>query len=166
MAITIQKAMATDAVQILDYLKQIGSETDNLTFGSEGLSMSVEDEEIYINQMANSHDDILLIAKEDGKIIGSASLQRLPRRMSHRGDFSISVVKEYWNKGSGSKLLREIIQFAKENDFEIIDLEVRADNSAAIHLYKKFGFKKICTYTDYFKIGSEYVDFDYMCLRL
>ena len=62
----------------------------------------------------------MLVAKCDGRIVGTAGLNRLPRRMSHRGDFSISVAKAYWNKGIGSRLLDEIIRFAKESDRPVI----------------------------------------------
>ena len=41
--------------------------------------------------------------------------------MKHRGDLAISVAKKYWNKGIGSQLLNNIIAFAKENSFEVID---------------------------------------------
>ena len=37
MNILITKAMPEDAKKLLEYLKKIGGETDNLTFGSEGL---------------------------------------------------------------------------------------------------------------------------------
>ena len=108
----------------------------------------------------------MLIAKENGKIVGDASLSRLPRRMKHRGDLGVSVLKKCWNRGIGSQLLLEIINFAKENSFEVIDLQVRSDNLSAIHLYEKFGFKKIGTHPVFFKIGSEEVAFDYMCLKI
>ena len=62
--------------------------------------------------------------------------------MKHRGDFAISVAKDYWNNGIGSQLLSNIIAFAKGNNFEIIDLQVRSDNKSAIHLYEKYGFKR------------------------
>lgn len=101
-----------------------------------------------------------------GVIVGNATLNRLPRRMRHRGDFSVSVAKEYWNQGIGGQLLREIIAFPKENSFEIIDLQVRSDNYSAIYLYKKHGFRRICTYPSFFKIGDQYIDFDYMSLLL
>ena len=166
MSITVEKATFEDAAEILQYLKQIGSETDNLSFGVEGLPFTVESEAAYICQIENSFDEIMLVAKENGKIIGNASLSRLPRRMKHRGDFSISVLKEYWNKGVGSQLILKIINFAKENSFEIIDLQVRSDNLAAIHLYEKFGFKKIGIHPAFFKIGSEEISFDYMCLMI
>ena len=53
-----------------------------------------------------------------------------------------AYVKEHWNKGIGTQLLHEIIEFAKDNQFEIIDLQVRSDNAPAIHLYEKYGFRE------------------------
>ena len=82
MSITIKKATCTDATDILEYFKQIGAETDNLTFGAEGLPFTIESEAAYISQIENSCDAIMLIAKENGKIVGDASLSRLPRRMN------------------------------------------------------------------------------------
>lgn len=166
MSITIEKATCEDAAEILQYLKQIGAETDNLTFGAEGLPLTVESEAAYLRQIENSCDAVMLVAKEDGKIVGDASLSRLPRRMKHRGDLGISVVKECWNRGIGSQLLLEIIRFAKQKAFEGIDLQVRSDNLSAIHLYEKFGFRKIGTHPSFFKIGSEEIAFDYMFLKI
>lgn len=166
MSITIEKASPIDATAIIEYLKQVGGETDNLTFGEEGLPITVEMERDYIAEFENSCDNIMLVAKDNGKIVANASLNRMPRRMSHRGEVSITVIKEYWNKGLGSQLLGKIIDFAKQNTFDIIDLQVRTDNLAAIHLYKKYGFQKLCTYPAFFKIENEFIDFDFMCLNL
>ena len=166
MNIIIERATAKDAAAMIEYLKQVGGETDNLTFGSEGLPITLEAEEAYIKQMENSCNDVMLVAKVNGKIVGNAGLSRLPRRMSHRGDLSIAVVKEYWKQGIGSQLMSKILDFAKENSFEIIDLQVRSDNWRAIHLYERYGFKKIGIHPAFFKINNEYVSFDYMCLKL
>ena len=166
MNIVIERLAEADAEPVLEYLKQAGSETDNLTFGSEGMPFSVEAEAAFIAGMEGSRDDIMLAAKDDGRIIGIASLNRLPRRMGHRGDFGVSVLKEYWNRGIGSRLLGEIIGFAKENAFEIIDLNVRSDNAGAIHLYEKFGFVKIGTHPAFCRIGDAEIPCDYMCLKL
>ena len=151
MNIVIEKASCIDAEAILEYLKQAGCETDNLTFGAEGMPFTVEEEAAYIKQLENSCDGVMFVAKDNGRIVGDASLTRFPRRMKHRGDFGISVLKEYWNHGIGSQLLSEIINFAKENSFEVIDLQVRSDNSAAIYLYEKFGFQKIGTHNYFLK---------------
>ena len=166
MNIGIKKAAPSDAAMILEYLKQVGGETDNLTFGSEGVPFSVEAEAEFISSMENSIDNIMLLAKCDDQIAGCASLSRLPRRMKHRGDLAISVAKEYWNKGIGSQLLNNIIAFAKENNFEVIDLQVRSDNKRAIHLYEKYGFKKTGEHPAFFKISGENIKFEYMYLLL
>ena len=166
MDIIIERALPDDAEEILKYLKMVGGETDNLTFGAEGLPFSVEAEAEYIGSMGNSGDDIMLLAKENGKIVGIANLNRLPRRMSHRGDFGISVVKAYWNREIGSMLMTEILKFAKLNEFEIIDLQVRGDNANAIHLYEKFGFKKIGTHPAFHKVNGLNIPYDFMSLEL
>ena len=166
MNITIGKAKPGDAALILEYLKQVGGETDNLTFGSEGLPLSVEAETESIRGMENSCDNVMLIAKDGDKIIGCASLSRLSRRMKHRGNFAVTVAKEYWNRGLGSQLLEQIIAFAKENSFEVIDLQVRSDNWRAIHLYKKYQFEKIGVHPAFFRISDENISFDIMCLKI
>ena len=140
MGIRIEKAVPSDAAMLLKYLKQVGGESDNLTFGLEGMPFSVEAEAEFISSMENSIDDIMLLAKSGEKIVGCASLSRLPRRMKHRGDFAISVAKEYWNKGIGSQLLSNIIAFAKGNNFEIIDLQVRSDNK---YIYSNLMFSSL-----------------------
>lgn len=166
MGITIEKITPADASAMLSFLKQVGGETDNLTFGAEGLPITVEAEASYIMQMEHSRDSVMLVAKEDGKIVGNASLNRLPRRMSHRGDISIAVAKSHWNRGIGGQMLQKTLEFARENAFEILDLQVRSDNHSAIHLYEKYGFRKLCTYPGFFKIGKQSIDFDFMYLRL
>ena len=166
MSIVIKKASCEDAEAILEYLRQVGGETDNLTFGAEGLPCTAEEEARYIQQLEDSCDGVMFVAKDGTRIIGDASLNRLPRRMKHRGDFGIAVLREYWNRGIGSRLLREVIRFAGENSFEGIDLQVRSDNAAAIRLYEKFGFQKIGTHRSFFKIGKEEISFDYMYLKI
>lgn len=63
-------------------------------------------------------------------------------------------------------ILWELIQYAKENGIEIINLDVRKDNEQAIRLYEKFGFRHIGTSPAYFKIKEEYIDFAVMYLDL
>lgn len=166
MDIIIEKATAADAVQLLEYLKQIGGETDNLSFGAEGLGFSSDSEADYLKSLENSSDGIMLLAKQGGKIVGNASLNRYPRRMSHRGEISVTVLKNYWNRGIGSALMEKAIGFAGENGFDIIDLQVRSDNLSAIRLYEKYGFVKIGEHPAFFKMDNAYIPFVYMYLLL
>lgn len=166
--IEIKRATSLDASDIIDFTKICGSETDNLSFDGDGISITVEQEMAYLNSIEKSTSNIFLIARDGNEIVGTGNYYVFPKkRMSHRGEFGISVKKSHWNQGIGSMLLKEIIVFAKKYaKSEIISLEVRSDNNAAIHLYEKFGFINIGTFKGYFKINGELVDFDIMQLIL
>lgn len=116
----------------------------------------------------NSSRSLYLIAAENDEVIGCASLDTSPReRLKHRGSLGVSVQKKAWGKHVGSRLMEELLKFAKDTaGLEIIMLEVRSDNERAINLYKKFGFKKLCTLEGYMKIKGELTDCDLMMLKL
>lgn len=162
----IERAQAEDACALLEYLKLIGGETDNLSFGAEGVPLGVEAERDYLRSQYGSTDNVQYLAKVNGEIIGTASLNRKPNRMRHRGVFGISLRKAYWGCGAASALTEAILAFARENGFEQLNLEVRSDNARAIGLYEKYGFRKLCTFPAFFKIKGQNVDFDLMNLYL
>ena len=162
----IREASPEDAEKLIAFLAQVGGETDYLSFGKEGLPISTEGEEKFIQSMKEEEHSVLYLAWKGEEIIGDASLNGFPRRMSHRGEFGISVAKSEWGQGIGSSLLQKIIEYAKEHTIELINLEVRSDNRRAIQMYEKFGFRKIGTFPAYFKIDGEYYDFDLMVLDL
>ena len=164
--IEIREARAQDAEALLAYVKRIGGESDNLTFDGNGFPITVEQEQHFLENVHSDPASIHLIALKDGKIIADGSLSGFPRRMSHRAGLGISVVRDEWNHGIGSMLMERLIGFAKESGIELINLEVRADNDSAIHLYEKYGFRSIGTSPAYFKIGGQYFDFVLMVLDL
>jgi len=166
MEVIIEEAIPEYAKERIEYSKRIGSETDNLSFGKEGFPISVEDEKEYIRAIGNDDKSVEYFAWKNGVLIGSASLSGLPRRMNHRAELGLTVLKSEWNKGLGSRLLKMAIEYAKSHGIKIINLEVRSDNFRAIYVYEKFGFRKIGTSPAYFKTGDSYIDFDIMYLDL
>lgn len=168
MEIKIEKALPEDAESILEYLKIVGEETENLTFGAEGMRISIEEERDYIASLLDSTSSVMYVAKRGREIVGSASFSGMSReRLKHRGELAVSVKRAEWGKGIGSMLLDRIIDFAKNiAQAEIISLEVRSDNVRAIKLYEKYGFQKIGSFPGFLKINGEYVDFDLMNLYL
>ena len=160
---TITPAKPADAAAILDYLKQIGGETDNLSFGAEGLPFTVAEEKAYLAARESTRDCLMLLVKQGGQIIGDASVERLPRRMRHRGSIGISVLKAHWGRGIGSALMREMIDLCDNwLRVERIELTVFADNAPAIAVYKKYGFEIEGTGRRYALRNGEYVDAYYM----
>lgn len=70
--------------------------------------------------------------------------------------------KKVWGHHIGSLLLEATLDFAENvAKLDIVSLEVRGDNERAIHLYEKYGFKKIGTFKGYLKINNVLMDCDY-----
>ena len=166
--IEIRKARVFDAKNILEYCKNVGAESDNLTFGAEGVSITVEKEQEYLENIYNSTKDLYLVAVCDNEIVGTAVFSSFTKaRLSHRAEISISVRKKIWGQHIGTQFMERIIDFAKNTaGTEIISLEVRSDNERAIKLYEKFGFEKIGTFNGFMKINGIDVSCDFMRLSL
>lgn len=162
----IRPAEGADAEKFLRYLALVGGESDNLTFGGEGLPFSVEEEAAMLNSV--KAPSVFLLAEGKGQILGNVSLSADNRvRMRHRGQIAISVRRDAWGKGIGSALMQAIIDYARNfPELEILNLEVRQDNARAIHLYEKFGFVKVGVDPALMKIDGKYIDYDIMQLRL
>ncbi|MFV0502869.1 MAG: ribosomal protein S18-alanine N-acetyltransferase [Lachnospirales bacterium] len=74
---------------------------------------------------------------EDGKILGYLSIWHIITEVEIT---NICVLKEHQNKGIATKLMKEVLAFAKKNFAIDIYLEVNVNNTKAIKLYEKSGF--------------------------
>ena len=164
----IREALPSDAEAILEYCKAVGGESDNLTFGSEGLPLTAQQERKYLDQVRNAPRQTYLVALMDGDIVGTGALSGSPRlRLSHRAELNLSVRKALWSNHIGSRLLDALISFARTvPGLEILSLEVRSDNARAIALYRKFGFEIVGTFPGYLKINGTEISCDFMRLHL
>lgn len=166
MSFSIEKARPEDAAALIDYLRVVGGESDNLTFGAEGLPATVEEETAFLEKSAADTRSVILLAKEDGEIIGDGHIEAFSRRLSHRAGLGITVRKAAWGRGVGTAIMERLIAHAWEQGIEIIELQVRSDNARAIRLYEKFGFVKIGHYPGFLKVDRVYADCDLMNLYL
>lgn len=163
MNITYRTAVPSDAAQLLDYLKTVGGETDNLTFGADGIPLSVEQEAALLERIASSPHSRFFLALDGEKIVGNACVDGSGNpRLRHRRNLAITVLRDYWGQGIGSGLMERMIAFARESGAELLTLEVRADNARAKALYRKFGFTTFGTFPRYFKINGQYFDVECM----
>lgn len=89
----IRKAGASDAERILEYCKGIDTETDNLTFGAEGVSITVEREHEYLESIRNSDRQLYLVTVNDGKIVGTAVFSRFAKARPATGRKSARLSK-------------------------------------------------------------------------
>ncbi len=167
MGIIYRAAAASDAAQLLAYLKTVGGETDNLTFGPEGIPFTVEQEAALLEQIASSSNRRFFLALEGEKIVGNAVVDGFGNpRFRHRCNLAITVLRDYWGRGIGTGLMERMLDFARQIGVELASLEVRSDNERAKALYRKFGFQSFGTFPRYFKINGQYFDVDCMTLEL
>ena len=68
---------------------------------------------------------------------------------------NIGVYERFRRQGIGEKLLTHMIDVAAERDCDVMTLEVRAGNSAAIALYSKLGFKQVGIRRNYYRNNGE-----------
>ncbi|SEF60297.1 GNAT family N-acetyltransferase [Vibrio hangzhouensis] len=83
------------------------------------------------------------VAELDGKIVGNIGFEHSQRpRTAHCATFGIGVHDEYHGLGIGSRLIETVLDLADNwLNIQRVQIEVNADNRAAIALYSKYGFE-------------------------
>lgn len=156
---SINHAQPEDATALVDFLNKAGGESDNLSFGENEFSYSIEQEKIYINNVINNRNGAILLAKDqEGKLIGETSCVKSLRRQDHIFTIGVTVAKEYWGNGIGSALLDRIILKAEKLGCKKLMLYVYRHNEKAVKIYHKLGFEIEGTLRRDAFINNLYVD--------
>lgn len=105
-------------------------------------------------------EDTILVAIYDGVLVGTAGLHvELKARRRHVAGVGMGVADSFAGRGIGTALLAELLNLA-DNWLNLLRLEltVYSDNTAAVHLYSKFGFEIEGTHRAYALRNGQYVD--------
>lgn len=98
---------------------------------------------LYIEDFGKKKDDHCLVAECDGKVIGAVWV-RIMNDYGHVDDetpsLSISLYKEYRNKGIGGQLMKEMIKLLESRGYRHVSLSVQKANYA-VRMYLKLGFR-------------------------
>lgn len=76
---------------------------------------------------------------EDGKDVGRFALQLRP---DHVHIYSVLIQEPYRRQGLGTKLMKKALRIASKYR-GLVALDVRPQNTVAIHMYEKLGFKMV-----------------------
>jgi ribosomal protein S18 acetylase RimI-like enzyme len=110
-------------------------------------------------QEAIDAEDPMVVAIGDDAVVGWCDIRRDRRQTrQHRGALGVGVIAAWRGRGVGSRLLDAALRLARERGFARIDLDVHADNAAAIALYEKFGFAREGLQRDGALIDGHHVD--------
>ena len=138
----LRNGVASDGNAVFENFNLTHAETDYLLSYPDENSYNSEQEGQFLEQKTESTNEIEIIALVDGKVAGTAGIEAVGAKykVKHRAEFGISVSKEYWGLGIGRALIEACIKCAKEAGYVQLELNVVAENTRAISLYKIEGF--------------------------
>ena len=137
----IAQAGPEDSIGILDFLRQVGGQTDFLTFGAEGLPITEDQEAAYLRTIRDSGNELLLKGTVDGRIVSTLGLHRQDKsRLRHVAEFGVSVLAEYWGQGVFRRMFAVTLDWARAKGIRKINLSVHERNTRAVRIYKELGF--------------------------
>jgi ribosomal protein S18 acetylase RimI-like enzyme len=138
----IRSAKLEDAKSLSEVRLKVDGETENLDREKGEAYIDGTGFEKIIQADTDSTTNLFLVAEADGKVIGFSRCEgNSLKRMSHRVEFGVGVLKDYWGYGIGKNLLREAINWADLNHIRKMTLNVLETNEQAIKLYKELGFE-------------------------
>jgi putative acetyltransferase len=126
------------------------------------LQLPLQSAEAWRKRLAEPTEGLfLLVACVEGEVVGNLGLETSPARprMRHVGGVGMAVRDDWQGKGVGTELMRAALDLA-DNWLNLtrIELRVYVDNSAAVALYKRFGFEIEGTHRRMAFRDGEYVD--------
>ena len=138
----LRNCTAEDSEAVLEVFNLTHEQTDWMLTYPEEMSFTVEQEARFLQDRADSADEIEILAEIDGRVIGTAGIGCVGRKekLKHRAEFGIGIDKDYWGLGIGRALTEACIECAETAGYAQLELDVTAENERAIRLYKNEGF--------------------------
>ncbi|KGQ62888.1 GNAT family acetyltransferase [Gallibacterium anatis 7990] len=96
----------------------------------------------------NKNNHPLLVAEQDGEVLGYASLSRYAEKAAYNStvELSVYIAPSARRQGIASQLMHAVIELAKkDNATHLIVSLITGTNQASISLHQKFGFNKVGT---------------------
>lgn len=138
----LRNGVEDDGAAVFENFNQTHAETDYLLSYPDENSFDPQQEGQFLAAKTASANEIEIIALVDGKVAGTAGIEAVGTKykVRHRAEFGISILKEYWGIGLGRALTEACIRCAKEVGYTQLELDVVAENTRAIVLYREEGF--------------------------
>jgi L-amino acid N-acyltransferase YncA len=102
----------------------------------------------------------VLVAEEDGAVVGWASLNvfNARRAYDHVADLSLYVERDWRGRGVGRRLLEALITRARELGYHKLVLAAFPWNAAGMRAYRRAGFREVGIYREQGRLDGRWVD--------
>jgi RimJ/RimL family protein N-acetyltransferase len=157
--LTIRDARIEDAAALAEAEREIAKNPGFLA--SQPFELT---DELFVEKIAKllrADNGKYFVAQMGSEIVGHAMLDPLSlSACRHVAHLTIAIHPGWQGKGIGKALLGELIEWAKSTiTLEKIELHVRSSNTAALEIYKKFGFREVGRWKRRQKVPSgQYLD--------
>lgn len=139
---SIRSSVESDAKVLSELRLKIDGETENLDRESGEAFIDEAGFKQLIETDTTESRNLFLVAVVDNVIVGfSRCAGTYLKRFSHKVEFGVCVLKEFWGYGIGKNLLTESIGWADANNISKITLNVLETNTLAIEMYQGLGFE-------------------------
>ncbi len=138
---TIRPAAKQDADQLSKIRVRIDGETENMDREVGEGFIDTKGFQKIIKTDSKKTRNLFLVAEVHNRVVGFSRCEGSDlTRLSHKVEFGVCILKEFWGYGMGKCLLQQSINWADENAVKKIALQVLETNKKAIQLYKNLGF--------------------------
>lgn len=156
--IRVRQARPSDAPSLVELAESVGREDGRWILGT-GPWRSVGDERRYLRTIERHPDAAVLVAEDEGRIVGRLSLSRDPHPASrHVADLGLMVAEGHRRQGVGTMLLEQAVTWAQSSAIAKLELHVFPWNEPALGLYEAFGFVREGYRKEHYERGGELVD--------
>ncbi|MCA0972853.1 GNAT family N-acetyltransferase [Halobacillus litoralis] len=139
---TVRQAVETDAEQLEKIRLKVDGETEHLDREPGEDYLDHESFKAIIKDDLEKTNHLFLLAESNGEVIAySRCAGSHLKRLAHKVEFGIGVLKDYWGYKVGHHLLAASMQWADDHNIKKVTLTVLERNESAVRLYERHGFQ-------------------------
>ena len=158
MTAVIRRAEPGDAEALVRLAESVGSEPGGWLI-ADGDWRKVSDERRYLRAIRRHAYAAVIVAEEDGLIVGRLSIGRDAHPASeHVADVGIMVAEGHRRRGIGRSLMEAAESWGRDVGVRKIELHVFPHNHAALALYDQLGYRRVGERRGHFRRSDGYVD--------
>jgi RimJ/RimL family protein N-acetyltransferase len=161
--VQVRAVRESDAASLCEAVRAVAAEKWYLATVD---GFSLEQTNAFVNHVvAGSLPQV--VAAADSQVVGFCDILPNPAKgFTHVGRLGMGVRSDWRRQGIGRRMLEACLSLARGVGLEKVELEVFADNAAAIRLYESVGFSQEGIRVRGRKLETRYQDLKLMALWL
>lgn len=153
-----------DAEKLSNLIQQVEASSQYMLWEAGEREIENESQKKMIERMEDSNNSTILVAEnKNNELVGYLfAIGGDAKRNKHSAYIVVGISENYRGQGVGSKLFKELEQWATQHGIRRLELTVVTGNQAGLSLYKNMGFEVEGVKRYSLFINDEFVDEYYM----